>query len=130
MEAHLNIRAHIMEPPNVSTFSSVSQRSLRPRMGDSRPTHPTRQARRASQEVADAEDPQRRLLRLEKWLSVASTSPRFPSVVDCTRLYITILGCGAWTVPGSASTRCCAKGSAYAEVAIPNRVRGSSTPNR
>jgi hypothetical protein len=86
MEAHLNIRAYIMDPPRVSTFSSVSQRSLRPRMGDPRTAHPTRQAQQSSQEMVDPEDPQRRLLRLEEWLSVASTSPRLPSVVDRTPL--------------------------------------------
>jgi transposase len=31
--------------------------------------------------------------------------------------------------PGRRSMRCCAKGFAYAEVAIPNRAPQSSTPN-
>jgi hypothetical protein len=59
----------------------VSQRSLGPRMGDLRPAHPTRQARRAFTQVADAQDAKRHLLSLEKRLPVAHASTRVPSMV-------------------------------------------------
>src|SRR3712207_4337971 len=53
----------------------------------------------------------------------------FPTTSLHGRLYITTTsGCGAWTAPGSASTRCCAKGFACAEVAILNRALAPRQP--
>ena len=65
-------------------------------MGDTRPTHPTRQARRSSTQVADAQDPKRRLLRRPHWLSVAFGGPRFPSVVERASHYFRL-----WRLDGT-----------------------------
>jgi hypothetical protein len=54
--------SRFLESLYVLTSAPVSQRSLRPRMGNPRPAHPTRQARRAPTQVAGAGHPQCRLL--------------------------------------------------------------------
>ena len=59
----------------------ISQRSFGSGMGDLRPAHPTRQARRAFAQVADAQDAKRYLLSLEKRLPVAHAATRVPSMV-------------------------------------------------
>ena len=66
---------HVLIPP------PLSQRSFGPRMGDTRPTHPSRQARWSSTQVAGEEDPKRRFLPLEERLPVAHASTRVPSLV-------------------------------------------------
>ena len=92
MEAQLNIRAYIMEPPNASRFSSLSQRSLRPRMGDPRLAHPTRQARWSSL----SKWPMQKILNAVFYLLRSGCQWR---LVPATSLrggpYITVLGCGA-----------------------------------
>ncbi len=80
-----------MESFYVLVTLPVSQRSFGARRGDLRPAHPTRQARRSSQEVADAQDPQRYLLPLEKRLPVAHASARVPSVVNRASLLQTMV---------------------------------------
>jgi hypothetical protein len=50
-------------------------------MGDTRSTHPTRQARRTPAQVADEENPKRCLLPLEERLPVAHASTPVPSVL-------------------------------------------------
>src|SRR5215211_8843840 len=55
-------------------------------MGNTLYTHPTRQARRTPAQVADEEDPKRRLLPFEEWLPVAHASRRVPSMVHRTSL--------------------------------------------
>src|SRR5215208_3900325 len=68
----------------------LSQRSFGPRMGDTRSTHPTRQTWRTPAQVADEEDPKRRLLPLEERLPVAHASTRVPAVVHRTSLLQTM----------------------------------------
>src|SRR5215213_9031520 len=73
--------SRFLESLYVLTSASVSQRSLRPRMGNPRPTDSARQAWWSSAQVAGAGHPQCRLLRLEKRLPVAHASARVPSMV-------------------------------------------------
>src|SRR5918998_113875 len=59
-------------------------------MGDSRPSHPTRQIRRPSAQVADARGSKRPLLPPEKQLPVAHASTRVPFMVHGTPLLQTM----------------------------------------
>jgi transposase len=68
----------------------LPQRSFEPRVGASRSAHPARQARWASQEVADAQDAERRLLPPQKRLPVAHASARVPAVVHRASLLQTM----------------------------------------
>src|SRR3954471_4920226 len=58
-----------------------------------------------------------------QWRLLPHEFPPWSTVHETTSDY------GAWTAPGRRSTRSCAKGSAYAQVAIPNRAPGSWIPN-
>ena len=99
--------------PSPLLCAPTPQRSFGPRVGASRPAHPACQARRPSQEVADAQDAERRLLLpLEERLPVAHALPReFP---PWSTVHHTTSGRGAWTAPGRRSTRSFAKGSVCA----------------
>jgi hypothetical protein len=70
-----------LESPYVLISLPVSQRSFGPRMGDTRSSHPTRQARRSPAQVADAQSSKRHLLPLEKRMPVAHASTRVPALV-------------------------------------------------
>jgi hypothetical protein len=58
-------------------------------MGDTRPTHPTRQARRSSAQVADAQGSKRRLLPLEKqqWRMLPREFPPWSTVHHYFRMW-------------------------------------------
>ena len=86
----LSNTAGFLEYLYVLTSMPLSQRSFGPRMGNTRSTHPTRQARRTPAQMADEEDPKCRLLPLEERLPVAHASPRVPSVVHRTSLLQTM----------------------------------------
>jgi transposase len=74
--------SRFLESPYVLISLPLSQRSLRPGMGDTRPAHPTRQARRSPAQVADAQGSKRHLLPLEKRMPVvAHASTRVPALV-------------------------------------------------
>ena len=128
MGAQLDITAR-MEPPNESTLSSVSQRSLGSRMGNPRSSYPSRQARRSSAQVADAHDLKRRLLRRSHRLPVAPATPRLPSVVDRTPRYFRTSWRldGTWERLGAVLRE---KVRAYVRAAIPDRAPASWTASR
>src|SRR5215218_4721646 len=73
--------SRFLESLSVLISVPVSQRSFGPRVGYPRPANLTRQARRTTPQVGDAQEPQRHLLPLEERLPVAHAPARVPALV-------------------------------------------------
>jgi transposase len=117
-----------VECPYVPISLPVSQRSLGSLVGDLRPAHPARQARRAS----PRKWPTRKILNAIfyllrsgcQWRMLPREFPPWSTVYDYFRMWRKEKALGRRSMPR------CAKGYAQAQGAIPNRAPPSSTPNR